>query len=300
MLWPYSSFKQSPFSESAYEEMNQLVIKISLWLQNYKIFITFSKFLFRQRLKYHAKLPERMPVVEARDGPNRTFIWNLFKGKRKTRKCKVFKSKSNRYYIQSDDDEIEEMDSNAWKLENLFQNQNEISIQNLMGVGGAGAVIAYDGTLKSVMKIIVKSDVKLRNPEFELRIQTGIEHQLFEQVFFQAIQGMIPEPLSPSISWSTRIGCQFMQAIHDILGKLYSKPSPIYAISLVDDMNILEMDHGILLPQVSSFITVNSIPSYVLSMPYYETSLYEYLRYDRPGSSLRTRIRRTSRLNFEP
>ena len=267
------------------------MIKISLWLENYKIFITFSKFLFRQRLKYHAKLPERMPVVEARDGPNRTFIWNLFKGKRKARKCKVFKSKSNRYYLQSDDDETEEMDSNAWKLEKIFQNQNEISIQNLMGVGGAGAVIAYDGTLKSVMKIIVKSDIKLRNPEFELRIQTGIEHQLFEQVFFQTIrdefQGMAMETkqsFDPLLSKTKRIGCQFMQVIHDILGKLYSKPCPIHAISLVDDMNILEMDHGILLPQVSSFITINSIPSYVLSMPYYETSLYEYLRYDRPGS----------------
>ena len=59
-----------------------------------------------------------------------------------------------------------------------------------MGVGGAGAVIAYDATLKTVMKIIVKSDIKLRNPEFEMRIQTGIEHQLFEQVFFRAIQGI--------------------------------------------------------------------------------------------------------------
>ena len=131
-----------------------------------------------------------MPVVEARDGPNRTFIWNLFKGKRKTRNCKVFKSKSNRYYLQCDENDIEEMDSNAWKLEKLFQNRNEIAIQNLMGVGGAGAVIAYDGLLKTVMKIIVKSDIKLRNPEFELRIQTGIEHQLFEQVFFRAIQGI--------------------------------------------------------------------------------------------------------------
>ena len=299
VLWPYSSFKQSPFSESAYDEMNELVIKIALWLENYKIFVTFSKFLFRQRLQYHAKLPERMPVVEARhgDAPNRTFIWNLFKGKSKSNQCKVFKSKSNRYYFQSDDDEVEEMDSNAWKLEDLFKNRNEIAIQNLLGVGGAGAVIAYDKTLQTVMKVIVKSEVKLRNPEFELRIQTDIEHQLFEKAFIRALKDADMEPpkcSSPSIPLTQKIGCQFMQTIRQTLipdgqsnGQMYlwsdKYPGPIHAISLVDDMNILELDYGILLPQVSSFVTINSIPSYVLLMPYYETSLYEYLRYDRFG-----------------
>ena len=292
VLWPYSSFKESPFSESAYDELNTLVIQISLWLGNYKIFTAFSKFIFRQRLKYHARLPERLPVVTARDASNRTFLWNLFKGKSKTNQCKVFKSKSNRYYLQSDDDDIEEMDANAWKLEDLFQARNEISITNLLGVGGAGAVVAYDRTLTTVLKVIVKSDIKLRNPEFELRIQTDIEHQLFEAAFIQAIQGTIREPeksLSPTISQLQADGCQFMQTIRTVLHSTFVKtssnvePGPIHAINLVDDMNILEMDHGILLPQVSSFVTINSIPSYVLSMPYYETSLYEYLRYDRYG-----------------
>ena len=293
VLWPYSSFKESPFSESAYDEMNTLVIQISLWLGNYKIFTAFAKFIFRQRLKYHARLPERLPVVTARDASNRTFLWNLFKGKSKTNQCKVFKSKSNRYYLQSDDDDIEEMDANAWKLEDLFQTRNEISITNLLGVGGAGAVVPYDRTLTTVLKVIVKSDIKLRNPEFELRIQTDIEHQLFEAAFISAIQGTICEPeksLCPTISSSKAAGCQFMQTIHSVLQSIFektsdttskNKPYPIHAINLVDDMNILELDHGILLPQVSSFVTINSIPSYVLSMPYYETSLYEYLRYDR-------------------